>query len=164
MPQYLVTVEQEGIAYPFLVDASERGRAIAQIKRHWLEQGWGAYDALHIELMRKDRQGIARPARLTVKTYSRVQALVHHCWLDMHDGQVDRDQVLRQLCVVLTEVLPPSITQEVVEIVGAHERAGQAAFTAAALRPVQLVSARLLAQEALADGAREQEQEQTSDA
>lgn len=125
MPQYLITIEAEGIGYPFLLEASERGRAIAHIKRYWEEQDWGAYDALRIELEKKNREGIFRPVRLNPQVYSRVQALVHNCLLDMQEGQVDRDHVLRQLGYVLTEVLPASIAHEVFEIVAAHERAGR---------------------------------------
>lgn len=44
MPKCLVTMEAEGIAYPFFIEAPEQGRAIASIKRYWERQGWGEYD------------------------------------------------------------------------------------------------------------------------
>jgi hypothetical protein len=154
MPHYLITVEQEGIGYPFLVlEARDRDRAAKEVTHEWEAQGWGHYDALRIELVKKDRHGLFRPTRLRVETYSRVQALVHTCLLDMQAGQVDRDHVLCQLCFVLTEVVPASIAQEVFEIIAAHERAGHTVEVAESpVRPIPLPSARLLAQEALADG------------
>ncbi len=164
MPKYLVIIEAEKIGYPFYIEASEQGRALASIKRYWERQGWGDYDAIRIETLKKGRDGIARPMRYTPQVYSRVQALVHTCLLDMQEGQVDRDHVLRQLCQVLTEVVPASIAQEVFEIVDTHERAGHAVEVAeTTVRPILLPSARLLVEEALADGMYG-EREKTSDA
>lgn len=162
MPKYLVTIEAEGIAYPFFIEAPEQGRAIAAIKRSWERQGWGDYDAVRIETLKKDRDGIARPMRYTPKVYSGVQMQVHTCWLDMREGPLDPDHILRQLCSVLTAVLPASISGEVFEIVAAHERAEQGVSAFDHARLEQPASTRLLAQEALADAAASQ-REMTSD-
>lgn len=164
MPNYLVTIEQEQIGYPFLVEARDRDRATAQVTRYWEEQGWGEHDTPRVELVKKDRQGIFRPVRLNPQVYSRVAALVHHCLLDMQEGQVNRDHILRQLCFVLTEVVPTSIAHEVFEIVDTHERAGHIVEMAETpVRPIPLPEASLLTQEALADGMHG-EREKQSDA